>query len=370
MKEKILKISIAIAFLISSFVFVSIRLTSPVMFNVLLLEPAIPEHEDFTTYGEHYYVAGMIEHFREGMPQATEKFRLSKNNHPPEEAEILIFGDSHFDFSRQTVFAERISDSLNINVFLHRFAKPHNGNVLAYLNDVGYKSDKRKILIYESSERYVIDRSISEYKDRGIVSNQNPVYEALRTIRFKIFNPLSSNLYNTFLKKSYFTYYIYTKISTLKFDMFGYINEQIKEYKIDYQNGSWLFFYESVNFFKRDDINQELVSHCAHNVKSMQEVLLDQYNLELVYIIIPEKYSIYSQNHNHKKYHNFIPMIQEEFEAQGIPYLDLYSNFVEAENELYYKTDTHWNKKGVDIAVRKMLSHMQPPMKNQDELDN
>jgi len=358
MKEATLKIVLTIAFVICTYVFISIRFTSPFMFNLTLKEPAIPEHEDFTTYGEHYYKAGLIEHFREDLPQAKEKFRLSNKNSSIREADLLVFGDSHFDFSRQPSFVERIKDSLGLKVFYDRHRKPYNANILAYLNDLGDIADKSKIVIYESSERFVISRSTVEYKDEGIVSKQNPMYEQIKSFRYKIFNPLSNNLYNTFLKKSYLTNYIYTKISTLRFNYFKYINSQIPEYVVNKESGPWLFHYEPVEFFQRTDIEDSLVKHCALNVKKMQQKLKENYNLELIYIIIPEKYSIYNIRYAGKPYHNFIPKMQKEFEKLNIPYIDLYSDFINIEEELYYKTDTHWNVLGVDIAVENTLEFM------------
>jgi len=348
----------AVAFVICTYVFISIRLTSPAMFNLLLADPAIPEYEDFTTYGENYYNSGLIRHFREDLPQAEYKFRFSTKNKSPQQADILLFGDSHFDYSRQTTFAERIADSLKVDVFLHRLEKPHKGNALAFLNDANYKSDKRKLVFYESSERYVISRSIIEYQDVGIISKYNPLYQKLKTLRFKIFNPSSDNLYNTFLKKSYLTNYLYSEITTIKFDLFKYMNGQIKDYVIDQQNGSWIFHREPVEFFNRTDISDSLISHCAMNIQKMQEKFRENYNLELIYIILPEKYVMYNIKNTNKKYHQFVPRMQKEFDKLGIPYIDLYSDFADNEQVLYYKTDTHWNKMGVDIAVENTLEHL------------
>lgn len=358
MKERILKISMGVAFVLCTFVFISIRLNSPAMFNLFLAEPAIPEFEDFTTYGENYYNAGLISYFREEMPQANEKFRLSEKNKPPQQADMLLFGDSHFDYSRQTTFPERLADSLGIPVFYHRMEKPHKGNALAFLKDEGYQPGSRKYVFYESSERYVIDRSMIEYQDVGITSNYNPFIETLRNIRVKIFNPASDNLYNTFLKKSYFTTYFYSLITTKKFDWFRYINGQVKDYVIDPQNGSWAFHREQVDFFNRTDISDSLITHCASNIKKLQEKFSRNYNMELVYIIIPEKYAMYNLKNTNKQYHQFIPRMHKELDRLGVKYIDLYSDYSKTDEILYYKTDTHWNKEGVDIAIRNTLGYL------------
>ena len=358
MKERILKISMAVLFVLCSYMFISIRMNSPAMFNLLLVDPAIPEHEDFTIYGENYYNSGLIKYFREDLPKANYKFRLSDKNKSPQQANMLFFGDSHFDFSRQTTFPERIADSLNIDVFFNRMEKPHRGNALAYLNDAGYKSADRKLVFYESSERYVISRSEVEYQDIGITSAYNPMYQALRNVRIKIFNSGSDNLYNTFLKKSFLTNYLYSEITTLKFKLFKYMNGQIKDYVIDQENGSWIFHKEPVEFFNRTDISDSLITHCARNIQKMQQKFRQNYNLEMVYIILPEKYVMYNIKNTQRDYHQFIPRMHRAFDKLGIKYIDLYSDFKKSDRVLYYKTDTHWNNKGVDIAVHNTLQYL------------
>jgi len=357
MKEATLKIVLTIAFVICTYVFISIRFTSPFMFNFILKEPAIPEREDFTTYGENYYKSGLIKQFREEMPQTKHKFRFSDKNKSLQEADILIFGDSQFDFSRQPTYAEKISDSLNSEVFLHRFGEPYQGNVISYLNDHNYSEKKSKILIYESTERYTIGRSSVDFQDVGITSEQNDFFENIKLIKNKIFNPYTESLYGTILKKSYMTIFMYSKISTFKFDYFKYMSSPIKDYVINSPDDSWLFFGESVTFYQRTDISDSLVRQCALNVKKMQQKLKENYKLDLIYIIIPEAYSIYNIRNTDKKYHNFIPKMQKEFEKFNIPYIDLYSDFIESDKILYYRTDTHWNENGVDIAVKNTLEY-------------
>ena len=74
-----------------------------------------------------------------------------------------------------------------------------------------------------------------------------------------------------------------------------------------------------------------------------------------MYIILPEKYVMYNIKHTDKNYHQFIPRMHAQFDKLGIKYIDLYSDFAKSDQLLYYKTDTHWNKNGVDIAIANTL---------------
>ena len=44
-----------------------------------------------------------------------------------------------------------------------------------------------------------------------------------------------------------------------------------------------------------------------------------------------------------------------ELDKRGITYVDLYSEYANSSDILYHGTDTHWNPKGVDIALKLVL---------------
>ena len=54
-------------------------------------------------------------------------------------------------------------------------------------------------------------------------------------------------------------------------------------------------------------------------------------------------------------YNNLLPRLHEGLRKRGIVYVDLYSEFNQSKDNLYYRTDTHWNDKGVALTVNKIL---------------
>jgi hypothetical protein len=123
MKQKILYAVIYTLGFICLCALVAIRI--PGFFNVLVKEKVIPEYWENTKYGELYNF-NRIEHFKEDLPPSDIKYRF-KTNHPKlEEADILTFGDSFFDFARLTTFPERLGDTLQKRVYYSRYDYPLN----------------------------------------------------------------------------------------------------------------------------------------------------------------------------------------------------------------------------------------------------
>ena len=147
MSEKLLKYVVFIGGLFSLIVFIAER--SMPVYNFLLTEKQIPEHFEFTNYGELYYFS-CIDDFKEELPVPIDKYRLSERNPKINDAEIITFGDSYFDFSRQMTVPEKLSIESNKKVHAIYSFYP-----LIYLNKINYQSEVPKVFIYETAERMI-----------------------------------------------------------------------------------------------------------------------------------------------------------------------------------------------------------------------
>ncbi|MGC9341870.1 MAG: hypothetical protein ACP5E3_04145, partial [Bacteroidales bacterium] len=148
MSEKTLKIIIYISGVVCLYAFLALRFEP--LFNAVLKEKVIPEYWENTKYGELYYF-NFIKYFREkGLPPHDEKYRFSDKHPSMEEADMFLFGDSFFDFTRMTTFPERLGDTLGMRTYYARFDFP-----LEYFADSNFNNQEEKILLYESAERYI-----------------------------------------------------------------------------------------------------------------------------------------------------------------------------------------------------------------------
>ena len=346
MSEKALKTLIYIAGIVCLYGFLAIRFEP--LFNTILKEKVIPEYWENTRYGELYYF-NFIKHFREkDLPPHGPKYRFTEKHPSLEKADIYLFGDSFFDFTRLKTFPEKLGDTLGQRTYYARFDRP-----LEYLAEKRFENSQEKIILYESAERYIPTRFTEPHP---IVLPQDPrtgVRKMAADIRDKIFLEDTEVLYSTLLMRSYFTTGIYSFISTLKFDVFNYITNQTPRYYLE-GDRPWLFYYDQLNgepsSFYYQHSQEEIDTYC-NNIADLAVKLDENYNLKMVFMAIPSKYTIYHTLLNNDPYNNFIPRLYAGLEERGIPVIPVYDDFKNSDEILYYGTDTHWNIKGINIAL-------------------
>ncbi len=354
MKGKILKWIIFIWGAISLFAFVSVRFQP--LFNAVLKEKIVENYWDKTKYGELYYF-NMIRHFREkGLPPAKQKFEYSAKHASVKNADILTFGDSFFEFSRITQIPERLA-----NDFHKKVHYVNNDQPLDYLEKNNYHDTVPKLVIFERVERYIPvafekEQTIHPYK----IEKKSETVKVLTYIKDKIFYKKSEELYDAMLKRSYLTTDIYSCIATLKFDLLGKISSLTPAY-LKNGNNSWLFYYDQVNdnitSFYYQFSDAQIDSICDH-MADLQHKLLKKYNMRLVYLPLPAKYTLYHYLINNDTYNNFLPRLYDGLRKRNVDFVNVYEDFKNSPEILYYHTDSHWNQKGSDMAYNKMINYL------------
>jgi hypothetical protein len=353
-KAKILRSLIIIMGLICLYAFIAIR--AQAIFNLGVNEKLVTGYWDNTKYGELYYF-NYVKHFKEeNLPQMGEKYQYSPMQASPEDAEILIFGDSFFDICRPTQFPTEISVRLNKKV---HFA--YNDYPLQYLNQINYNSKEPKLLLMGSVERYIPVKFANQHNEQFTIDSRSQKIKMLSSIKNKVFYYRSEELYDALLKRSYLTTDIYSIIATVKFDCFEYISKLTPKYSLQ-DTIPWIFYHDEVNgkitsfYYKHTDDEFEKVSD---NILDLSRQLKTKYNIELIIIPIPAKYTICHNRINNDQYSNFLPKLQEKFDHKGIKYIDFYDTFRKSKDILYIPTDGHWNEKGLELGVELTLNYLE-----------
>ena len=170
------------------------------------------------------------------------------------------------------------------------------------------------------------------------------------------------------MKKSYFTSGIYTIIATVKFVMFRYISNLTPVYFI--KDGiPWLFYHEQVNsentsfYYKH---SQEEIENYCNNVEDLDKKLMKEYNIQLLFLPIPAKYTLYHKFINDDEYNNFLPRFYDELGKKDVKFIRIFEDYLYSDEILYYGTDSHWKNKGMDMAVDKIMEFL----KNDSALNN
>ncbi|MCF8369840.1 MAG: hypothetical protein K9G76_12440 [Bacteroidales bacterium] len=353
MNSNLLKYLIYFSGILCLYAFIAVRLLP--LFNFALIEERRPDYFEFMKYGELYYFS-QIDHFKENLPFPEYKYRLSEKNPTLEESDIIAFGDSFFDINRQKTVAERLHDSLGLKVHAASGWFP-----LEYLAQNRYKTGKEKTIIFQ-----IVERNI-DYRFRGphkipIISQKESgmsMRKLAAGVKDKIFLNSSEELYNVLLKGSYPSNLLYSKIATLKFDAFGYISSQTPVYDLQTYSYPLLFYYLTVNdnhtsfYYEHTD---EMIKNYCDNLVDLSIKLKENYNLNLIFLPVPNKFTIYYKDiRQDDVYDNLLPRLYAEMAKRPLTYINIYDDFVSSDKQLFYGTDTHWNKNGVDLAVKRLL---------------
>jgi hypothetical protein len=350
MNEKILKYLIYIWGAISLYAFIAIRFEP--LFNGVLKENVVEGYWDKTKYGELYYFS-MIRHFREeGLPPAQGKFEHSEKQSSVEDCEILVFGDSYFEFSRHKQFPEKLADDFDKKVHYVNHDFP-----LQYLAENNYKGSTPKLVLFERVERFIP----VAFKEQHIIPEepvvQSDAFQPLKYIREKLFYHSSEELYDAMLKRSYLSTGIYSLFVTWKFDLYGNMSGKTPAYLKDGSN-SWLFYHDQVNetrtSFYYQHTDEQIDSICDH-MENLSEQLLEEYNMQLLFLPLPAKYTLYHGLINDDPYNEFLPRLYEGLQERGVKYIDVFDKYLESDTLLFYRTDSHWNQKGIDMAYKETL---------------
>jgi hypothetical protein len=352
MKEKNLRLIIYLLGAFCLFAFLAVRIF-PLM-NFSLSEKMDVETHDFTKYGDLYYY-NCIADFKQDFPVPVRKYRLSEKNPALSDADILTFGDSFFDVSFQKTLPERLSDTLNAKVYSYMTQDPTQANPFCILNSNDYpKSSQSKYVIYETVERNVHVKFEKPYEVDCVphTIKKTPVNQ----VRDFVFKHNTEKLYATLLKRGYFVNGIYEFFASLRFNLFGYISPLTAKYSVE--KGPWLFyekeFGNEAGGFAYQYTDDEIKLY-ADNILALSRNMKEAYNLDLIFMPIPNKYTIYHEIVDNHEYNNFLPRLYNELDKRHVMYVNLYHEFKSSPDILYYGTDTHWNKRGVDKALRLTL---------------
>lgn len=286
-----------------------------------------------------------VDHFRESI-----EVRPPSPSTPLEQAEILTLGDSFFNSSLQSdLFAGELAAKSGFAVhnladrdFFEPFSYP-----LAYLKEIGYQPDRRRILILESVERSSLERT------RTFDSSGGNSVNRLNAVAFKLFK---NNDVEYFFKNNLVTHPALTWVKNIRFDWFGSIDKAIGAYSV---NPDMLFYQRDLDFAALAK-PEPVLDRAAERVADLARTLRNRYNLELLFVVVPDKYSVYRDYLDQKKpYDRYIPRLVKRLRNRGVPAVDLYSAYLRFRRNdprpLYFAGDSHYTAAGKVVLVEECI---------------
>jgi hypothetical protein len=348
-KEKFLLYFIYLAGIISLLVFITTKS------EILMLKATEGMYRD----GDLYRFAKVL-FFKTKLP-AAECGDESVQEIDADTAEIFVIGDSFMESCRgHKRFPDMLSEKLGKNVY-PIFA----GQVWEYFDPVyifwkyNIPRDKRRIVLLERVERYIIhtygtekDQDTSLFIEEAGTENES----FWKITKRRWFTEAEKN-YEVFLTSSDYTTPFMELWNTFRFFTLRQISDETPVYSL---NPPFLFEAEEAMpghvtsfYYPHTD---SLIGQIAENITNLKAVLLERYNAELVFMPVPNPYTLYHPLINNDTYDNYLPRLCNKLEENGVRTIQLYQKFSESENILFFPTDTHWNASGAEIAVDQAVS--------------
>jgi hypothetical protein len=173
-------------------------------------------------------------------------------------------------------------------------------------------------------------------------------------VNAKIKNHLKTFYY--LLQENFVNSFITEKISTIEFKLFKKTSPLTPKYSL---NPKLLFYQSEVDFYQHSP-SESQIQAIADNYKYLSDQLKSQYNINLLVIPMPTKYTIYHQLAGDQTINNFLPDLYQELTKRKVKFVDLYHPFLQSSDLLYLPSDTHWNKAGITLGVNETLKTLKP----------
>ena len=299
--------------------------------------------------------------FKERLPS----IKILKPTHPStvDSYQVFAMGDSFLYSGRgEDFFLTFLSKELNepIHLTYWDFPRPLTPSPVCIFKNVKETSVKqpKRIVIMECVERYIMERFLtiedcpSKPKSFGDKSIQGKAETFFRWISSdKHEKRVGFLLYNSNL-----TTPIIERWNTWRFNLFRIIADGTPAYSI---SPPFLFTYQEIlpslktSYYYPHNLSQ--IKMIAENIQAMQITLKSKYNADLIFLPIPNQYTICHKIINHDPYDNFLPRLYAELHKRNVNTIQLYETFMQSSDYPYYSTDTHWNGLGISLAVKKTV---------------
>ena len=276
-------------------------------------------------------------------------------------ADILVIGDSFMGVIGPDDFAQTLRNGTGLKITnLSDLDERALWTPLVAMKDKKFDISKKRILILESAERYSTARA-KWYPmiNPGFIGNYKPIEDISNDIF--TFSDLNFFFNNNILLQQLIDFR-----ASFLFNVTREIDKNIGAYSL---NPNILFYKEEVSFDKELK-TKELIKQTAENILKISNTLEKEYNIKLIYVVIPNKYSIYNDYVNGKyAYDDFIPLLCGELNERNVLNINLYDTYMNYRKGggtewLYYKSDTHFTPFGREFLVSKCLDLIGENLKN------
>lgn len=252
---------------------------------------------------------------------------------------VIVVGDSDMagsSLSDQGTFSVQLENKLEVPVYNYAPSSP-----LDILADERFKDRLPRIVVWEEVERTIIGNRYLHLANLPINISVKP-------------RKRNSQPADVPLISAYYGQNIYNEI---KWYLTGLTTKNISF--VEPETG--MLFYKAGTTLLEYSGNQRDGTSVVKGIKRIKDIFQAK-GIDLIYIPLPDKENIYRkklpETLHPKRKQPFLPQLHLELQRNGVLSVDLYSIFNSHSDEdgfLYFLDDTHWNARGVKIAVDQTL---------------
>jgi SGNH hydrolase-like domain, acetyltransferase AlgX len=314
---------------------------------------------DVCIYGDLYRDA-KIKAFKPRQPLSSPRLPPGGIDHPSAETvnhtSNFLFGDSFAIFEcGGEALGKQLAAELHAPVLtLGYYEYP---NPLTFLG--AYRERHLPcVLVFEVVERQIDWRFHDRFPIKGVVcDSKNKHFRSVTPDEpwyRQVYNALfedTAQKHEYLFKNSLLTFPLLEWWNTLCFDTAGLAPSLVPLYS---SKPPLLFAKTEVDTFFEPHTD-EMIDRLAGNIAQLARDLREEYNCELILSPVPDKLTVYCSRVTQYHYDGYLPRLSAALRARGVRTVELLPRFQSAKDLLYFPTDTHWNERGVRIAVEEVV---------------
>ena len=294
------------------------------------------------------------------------KVPLPEEQYPDEEiglprtdsVRVFMIGDSFLESCRgHKAFPVQLSASLGEPIHVAQAGdSAEYFDPLLLFRRAGITKGPPRVVILERVERYIIDDFSDPFVD--VSRPPEPRLSSWELVERRWFTDAEKN-YEILWTSSTVTSPLIEWWNTACFTLLGRISDQTPVYSL---HPPFLFYEEDVSHEKVNGFYyphpDSLIEDIADNIDAARMLLKERYNADLLFMAIPNAYTIYHRFVNNDAYDDYLPRLEMQLNRRGVRTIDLYRKFCESKEVVYFPTDSHWNARGAAIALQQTLEQL------------
>jgi len=123
----------------------------------------------------------------------------------------------------------------------------------------------------------------------------------------------------------------------------------------------WLFYNSTISDYTGTELFTARQSYAAAHVLQLMQEYCEQNGVQFCFTIAPNKNSLYGSRmparYTAAQTRN-AQLLSQQMQQQGVRYADLFSVLSGADEQLYYRLDSHWNMRGAQLAAEALLKEL------------